>query len=115
VYVFVVACSPNFALKYKQPTGVLLSNMQRLHEKYSVQGLVILGLHRPEFDFERDVFNMRDFLVREGISYAVGLDNADQVVFLFLGLIGLLCCNVISACLSLFLWVTGLGIFALRI
>eukprot|EP01103_Thecamoeba_quadrilineata_P017266 TRINITY_DN6044_c0_g1_i1.p1 TRINITY_DN6044_c0_g1~~TRINITY_DN6044_c0_g1_i1.p1 ORF type:complete len:542 (-),score=124.06 TRINITY_DN6044_c0_g1_i1:67-1692(-) len=51
--------------------------MKSLHERYHSMGLQIIGFHRPEFDFEKDPFNMRDFINRENIKYVVGLDNDD--------------------------------------
>jgi len=51
--------------------------LRRLREVYEPDGLRIVAFHRPEFEFERNPFNMRDFLRREGIKYIVGLDNED--------------------------------------
>lgn len=45
------------------------------HAKYSPRGLVVLGLHAPEFDFERPEANVREAVVRQGITWPVGLDN----------------------------------------
>lgn len=43
--------------------------------KYRDQGLVIVGVHTPEFAFEKKEANVRDALKRHGITYAVALDN----------------------------------------
>ena len=45
------------------------------HEKYSERGLVILGVHSPEFDFERDSDNVADAIERLGIAWPVAQDN----------------------------------------
>lgn len=45
------------------------------HAKYSPLGLVIIGIHTPEFDFEKREANVRAATVREGITWPVGLDN----------------------------------------
>ena len=42
---------------------------------YRDQGLVVLGIHSPEFDYERDVDNVRAALAEAGIEYPVALDN----------------------------------------
>jgi thiol-disulfide isomerase/thioredoxin len=42
---------------------------------YRDQGLRIIGVHSPEFDYERDAGNVRDALVEAGIRYPVALDN----------------------------------------
>jgi thiol-disulfide isomerase/thioredoxin len=45
------------------------------HDKYKDKGLVILGLHAPEFAFERVAKNVERAVVEAKIKYAVGLDN----------------------------------------
>ncbi len=45
------------------------------NEKYKDKGLQIIGIHTPEFDFEKDIENVRDALKRYGIEYPVILDN----------------------------------------
>ncbi len=44
-------------------------------EKYREHGLVILGVHRPEFAYEEDPVRIRDAIARYGIEYSVPLDN----------------------------------------
>ncbi len=44
-------------------------------EKYRDHGLVILGVHRPEFAYEEDPQRIRDAIARYGIEYSVPLDN----------------------------------------
>jgi thiol-disulfide isomerase/thioredoxin len=44
-------------------------------EKYRDQGLVVLGVHTPEFSFERDVDNVRRAVESMGITYPVALDS----------------------------------------
>jgi thiol-disulfide isomerase/thioredoxin len=44
-------------------------------EKYRDHGLVILGVHRPEFAYEEDPERIRDAIARYGIEYSVPLDN----------------------------------------
>jgi cytochrome c biogenesis protein CcdA/thiol-disulfide isomerase/thioredoxin len=44
-------------------------------ERYRSQGLVILGVHTPEFGFEHDLGNVRAAVKRLGIHYPVALDN----------------------------------------
>jgi thiol-disulfide isomerase/thioredoxin len=45
------------------------------HKKYAGQGLVIIGVHAPEFSFERDVENVKRHLRENDIQYAVPIDN----------------------------------------
>jgi thiol-disulfide isomerase/thioredoxin len=44
-------------------------------EKYREHGLVVIGVHAPEFAFERDVGNVRRAVRELGVSYPVVLDN----------------------------------------
>ncbi len=44
-------------------------------EKYADQGLLIVGVHSPEFEFEKDVDNVRRAVEKHGIVYPVVLDN----------------------------------------
>ncbi|MYM90320.1 redoxin family protein [Rugamonas sp. FT82W] len=44
-------------------------------EKYRDQGLVVIGVHAPEFAFERDIGNVRKAVKDLGITYPVAVDN----------------------------------------
>jgi len=44
-------------------------------DKYRDQGLVVVGVHAPEFAFERDLRNVRKAVDKLGIGYPVAVDN----------------------------------------
>ena len=44
-------------------------------EKYGPQGLVVVGVHAPEFAFERDVGNVKKAVKDLGVTYPVAIDN----------------------------------------
>ncbi|MEN5363024.1 cytochrome c biogenesis protein DipZ [Brevundimonas intermedia] len=44
-------------------------------EKYKDQGLVVIGVHTPEFAFEKSEANVRQNVQRLGITYPVAMDN----------------------------------------
>ncbi|MGE0799478.1 MAG: cytochrome c biogenesis protein DipZ [Lautropia sp.] len=44
-------------------------------EKYRDQGLVVIGVHAPEFAFERDPSNVRKAVKNLAIGYPVAIDN----------------------------------------
>lgn len=44
-------------------------------KKYRDQGLVIVGVHSPEFEFEKKLDNVKAAVAHEGIHYPVALDN----------------------------------------
>jgi len=45
------------------------------HQKYADEGLVIIGIHRPEFTYEHSTANVEDALDRFEIGYPVAQDN----------------------------------------
>ncbi len=48
-------------------------------EKYRDQGLVVIGVHAPEFAFERDVSNVTKAMKDLGITYPVAIDNEFKI------------------------------------
>ncbi|HEV2875294.1 MAG TPA: cytochrome c biogenesis protein DipZ [Thermoleophilaceae bacterium] len=44
-------------------------------ERYRKRGLVIVGVHTPEFPFERDAGNVEAAIVQNGLRYPVAQDN----------------------------------------
>jgi len=46
------------------------------HEKYKDKGFTVVGVHTPEFAFEKKEANVATAMVRHGITYPVALDNA---------------------------------------
>ncbi len=46
-----------------------------LYKKYHDKGLIIIGVHSPEFAFEKDVENVKRAVNLYGIEYPVALDN----------------------------------------
>lgn len=52
-----------------------LPHVVRWYEKYKDQGLVVIGIHTPEFAFEKSTANVEAALQRFGIRYPVAQDN----------------------------------------
>jgi thiol-disulfide isomerase/thioredoxin len=48
-------------------------------EKYRDQGLVVIGVHTPEFDFEKDIANVGKAVGRFGIDYPVAVDSEQRI------------------------------------
>ena len=51
-----------------------LSYLRAWHEKYAGHGLVVIGVHTPEFPFERDPDNVAEAVRAMRIEYPVALD-----------------------------------------
>ncbi len=45
------------------------------HQRYADQGLVVIGIHSPEFAFEKDVEAVRRYVKEHEIRYPVAIDN----------------------------------------
>src|SRR3984893_3158732 len=43
--------------------------------RYKEQGLVVIGVHTPEFTFEEDVDNVRRAAQERGVMYPIAIDN----------------------------------------
>ena len=52
-----------------------IPHVKALHERYAKDGLVVIGVHTPEFAFERDLGNVRKAVRDFGITYPVAVDN----------------------------------------
>ena len=45
------------------------------HDKYSGLGLVVVGVHSPEFGFEKDEDNVREAVAEQQVTWPVAMDN----------------------------------------
>ncbi len=52
-----------------------MPHLKGWQEKYAENGLTILGVHSPEFEFEKDSGNVRDAVERIGVTWPVAQDN----------------------------------------
>ena len=52
-----------------------LPYVEAWYEKYRDQGLVVIGVHAPEFAFEKDVKNVQRAIRDFGLKYPVAVDN----------------------------------------
>ncbi|VVC72181.1 Thiol-disulfide oxidoreductase ResA [uncultured archaeon] len=50
--------------------------MRELWKKYKDKGLVIIGVHTPEYEFGKDLGAVKDAVKRDGLEYPVALDNS---------------------------------------
>ena len=55
-----------------------LPHVTDLYAKYKDKGLVVIGVHTPEFPFERSASNVQAALKRHGITYPVAQDNESK-------------------------------------
>ncbi|HVN53566.1 MAG TPA: redoxin domain-containing protein [Anaerolineaceae bacterium] len=53
----------------------VIPSLKDWYQKYADEGLVIIGNHFPEFDYERDLNNVKEAVKEAGIQYPVAQDN----------------------------------------
>jgi thiol-disulfide isomerase/thioredoxin len=53
----------------------VVPSLREWHQKYSDDGLVIIGIHTPEFGYESEIENVKQALIDQDIPYAVAIDN----------------------------------------
>lgn len=52
-----------------------LPYIEKWFDDYSDKGLVVIGVHTPEFEFEKDPQNVSEAVARLGVKYPVAQDN----------------------------------------
>ena len=52
-----------------------LPHVQGWYEQYQDDGLVVIGVHSPEFEFEKDTGNVQNAIDMYGLTYPVAQDN----------------------------------------
>jgi thiol-disulfide isomerase/thioredoxin len=52
-----------------------LPHVRAWHQKYTDHGLTVIGVHTPEFEFERDADNVRRAAPRLGVEYPIAIDS----------------------------------------
>jgi cytochrome c biogenesis protein CcdA/thiol-disulfide isomerase/thioredoxin len=53
-----------------------LPHVEAWYQRYSADGLIVVGVHTPEFAFEHVVSNVRSAVQQFGITYPVAIDNS---------------------------------------
>ena len=52
-----------------------LPYVQKWHQNYRDQGLVVLGIHAPEFNYERKLDNVKAAVIKFGLTSPIATDN----------------------------------------
>ena len=53
--------------------------IKHLYEKYTKEGLVIIGVHTPRVDYEKDIPKVKEAVVNKEIKYPVVVDNDYEI------------------------------------
>ncbi len=52
-----------------------IPTLRSWHERYEDKGLVVIGNHAPEFNFDKKKANVEEAMAKLGIKYRVVMDN----------------------------------------
>ena len=56
-----------------------MPHIKELYDKYTQDGLVVIGVHTPRIDYEKDISKIREAVVKKGIKYPVVVDNKYEI------------------------------------
>ena len=56
-----------------------LPHIRAWAEKYKEKGLVVIGVHTPEFSFEKNIDNVRRAIKNIGIDFPIAIDNNQDI------------------------------------
>ena len=52
-----------------------MPHIKEFYDKYAKSGLVILGIHTPRIEYEKDIPKVKEAVANKGIKYPVVIDN----------------------------------------
>jgi thiol-disulfide isomerase/thioredoxin len=61
------------------PCKETVPRVRALYEKYSREGLVVIGVHTPRTSDEKELPKLRDAVKKMGIRYPVVVDNNQKI------------------------------------
>jgi len=62
-----------------EPCIQAMPHVVGLYDKYSKDGLVIIGVHTPRADYEKSIEGLREAVTRMGIQYPVVVDDKQKM------------------------------------
>jgi thiol-disulfide isomerase/thioredoxin len=62
-----------------EPCIEAMPHIRQLHEKYAPSGLVVIGVHTPRAEYERDVSKLRNAMTKLGIEFPVVVDEKQKI------------------------------------
>ena len=61
------------------PCKETIPHVEALYEKYSKDGLIVIGVHTPRADYEKELPKLREAIEKFGIRYPVVVDNKQKI------------------------------------
>ena len=62
-----------------EPCIEAMPHIRELQDKYAADGLVVIGVHTPRADYERDVSKLREAVTKMGITFPVVVDDKQKI------------------------------------
>ena len=56
-----------------------MPHLKEWYDKYEKDGLVVIGVHVPRIDYDKEIPKVKDEVARKGIKYPVVVDNNYQI------------------------------------
>jgi len=62
-----------------EPCIVAMPHIKQLYDEYGPEGLVVIGIHTPRADYEKDVSKLKEAITRMGIKFPVVVDEQQKM------------------------------------
>jgi len=62
-----------------EPCIEAMPHVNELYDRYGRDGLVVIGVHTPRADYEKDVAQLRSAIARMGIKFPVVVDDKQKI------------------------------------
>ena len=62
-----------------EPCIEAMPHIQQLNQKYGPEGLLVIGVHTPRAEYEKDVTKLRDAITKMRIKFPVVVDNQQKI------------------------------------
>lgn len=59
-------------------------HMQEIYEKYKDKGFILIGIHTPELESDRNIESIRQYIQEKGLTFPVAVDN-DMIMWSLYG------------------------------
>ena len=56
-----------------------MPHIKELYDKYAKDGLVIIGVHTPRIDYEKDIPKVKEAIAAKGLKYPIVVDNEYEI------------------------------------
>ena len=62
-----------------EPCIEAMPHISELYDKYAASGLVVMGVHTPRAEYEKDISKLREAIIRMGIKFPIVVDDKQKI------------------------------------